>query len=211
MALGAFDYGAASADQHALRSRYGLPIEGPVALFFGSLRRDKGLDLALRALAAVPELTLLVSAHEPSRAEPPAEHFRALAVELGVATRVVWQVGWLPDEEVPNVFMASDFVVLPYRRDFSGQSAVLKVAQQYGLPVIGSDHGQLGVDLRSTPHCITVPAESPEDLARAMSAMLTRSSLDRAGEQGGAGGAASWDLLATDVRSTYRDLLSTSA
>jgi glycosyltransferase involved in cell wall biosynthesis len=208
MSLGVFDYGIPSGDRHAIRRRYGLPAEGSVVLFFGSLRRDKGLDVALDALTRVPKLTLFVVAHEPSKAEPSAEEFKRRAASLGVAAQVVWNIGWLTDSEVPDVFAASDFVVLPYTRAFSGQSAVLRVAQHYGLPAVGSDHGEVGAELAVMPGSLSVPPECSEDLSKALEEMRSRHDALGPRVQGQTMERRTWVALADEVLTIYQNCVS---
>ena len=207
MDLGDFDYGAASAAPDELRVRFGLPSDRPIVLFFGSLRRDKGLDLALEALASVPDVSLFVVAHEPSRAEPSAAHYERLAAQFGVASRVVWKVGWLPDDQVADIFAASDLVVLPYRKTFSGQSAVLRVAKHYGIPVIGSNHGEVGLALSQMPHCVVVSPDSPPALAEGIREMTSRITQFGVEPERRMTGTDAWSDLATSVLSTYREML----
>jgi hypothetical protein len=114
-------------------------------------------------------------------------------------------------QQVPDVFAAADFAVLSYRRQFSGQSAAVRVAQKYGRPVIASDHGQLGANVGATPQSITVPPELPEELTRAMSYIVGRLGRRGDGEARQALTTASWDLLASKVRSTSRDLISSGS
>lgn len=205
--LGAFDYGAPSAERHVLRAQYGLPNEQAIALFFGSLRADKGLETALRALATVSAVTLFVVGHEPSRSEPPASGYRELANRLGISERVVWKIGWLPDTEVADVFRSSDFVVLPYARTFSGQSAVVRVAQQYGVPAVGSERGEVGAALAAMPDSIAVDGESLPAVAEGIRQMAARVAGRGPVSSGANPSEFAWDAIATSVLSIYRRLL----
>ena len=79
----------------AARARFAPNAEGPVWLWMGLQPHTKGLDRALRSLAAAPAARLLVSALKPdSRAARP---MLALARRLGVEGRVSW-LGFLADE-----------------------------------------------------------------------------------------------------------------
>ncbi|MBD0339254.1 MAG: glycosyltransferase, partial [Thermoleophilia bacterium] len=90
------------------------PIEPPRGrrlLFFGLIRRYKGLDVLVRALAAIPDATLVV-AGDPL---DPVEPVRALAEELGVSERIEWRLGYLPEDEVGALMREATLAVLPYR------------------------------------------------------------------------------------------------
>ena len=73
------------------------PPSGRTILFFGLIREYKGLDVLLRALADVPDARLVV-AGDPL---DPVEPLQRLAAGLGVADRVEWRLGFLPDEADP--------------------------------------------------------------------------------------------------------------
>ena len=68
-------------DRAALRASLGL--EGPALLSVGHLIDRKGHDLAIRAVADLPGVTLMIAGDGPRDAA-----LRALAAELGVASRV---------------------------------------------------------------------------------------------------------------------------
>jgi UDP-glucose:(heptosyl)LPS alpha-1,3-glucosyltransferase len=115
----------------AARARFAPDAAGPVWLWMGLQPLTKGLDRALRALAAAPAATLLVSGLPPaSRAARP---MRALARRLGVERRVAW-LGFLADDEVPAALAAADLLAHPSRADVTG--TVILEAMANGLPVI---------------------------------------------------------------------------
>ncbi len=92
------------------RTRSGLQLPGPVALFVGSGFRRKGLDLAIRALAhdAPSNATLLVAGDGDPR------HYRTLANSLGIENRVRF-LGRRDD--IPLLHSAADLFILPTRYD----------------------------------------------------------------------------------------------
>lgn len=114
----------------ALRADMGLSAEDRLLLFLGSNFQNKGLDRALRALAALPQplkraATLLAVGDD--RAGPP----RRLAARLGVAERV--HVG--PGRgDVGALLAASDLLIHPARRELGG--LVLLEAMAAGLPSV---------------------------------------------------------------------------
>ncbi|HSC90770.1 MAG TPA: glycosyltransferase, partial [Gaiellaceae bacterium] len=87
------------------------PPSGRTLLFFGLIRRYKGLDVLVRALVDVPDARL-VFAGDPL---DPIEPVRALAQELDVADRIDWRLGYLPDDEVGELMRESALAVFPYR------------------------------------------------------------------------------------------------
>lgn len=113
------------ADAAALRSELGDGA-APLWLFAGSGFERKGLDTALRALAATKGVLLVAGRDDPSR-------WRARAAALGVGARVRW-LG--PRGDVERLCAAADALLLPTRYD-AFANACLEAAAA-GLPVVTS-------------------------------------------------------------------------
>jgi glycosyltransferase involved in cell wall biosynthesis len=136
-----------------------------VALFFGYVRRYKGLDILLRAWPRVREsrpVTLVVAGEFYEDAAP----YRALAAAAGGEPAVRILDRYLPDDEVEALFKAADVAVLPYRS--ATQSGVTHVAYALGVPVILTDVGGLGETVRDEETGLVVPPEDPAALAEAV-------------------------------------------
>jgi glycosyltransferase involved in cell wall biosynthesis len=118
-----------------------LDAHSPVLLFFGYVRRYKGLDTMLRAMPLIlqrePSLRLVVAGqfHEKQ------EMYRTLAGELGIEGNVDFYPGYVSTERMALFFAAADAVVLPYRH--ATQSGVVQLAYGHGLPVIVTPAGAL--------------------------------------------------------------------
>jgi len=156
-----FDRGRTTREE--ARARLGL--DGDVVLFFGYVRRYKGLDTLLRAwprVRARRPATLVVAGEFYEDAQP----YRRLAAEAGGEAAVRLLDRYLPDEEVEAVFKAADVVVLPYRS--ATQSGVTHVAYALGVPVITTDVGGLAETVQPGRTGLVVPPERPDALADAI-------------------------------------------
>jgi glycosyltransferase involved in cell wall biosynthesis len=125
------------ATRDACRSRLGASPTDRLLLCFGGTRRDKGVDLAIAALAqGQSNLKLLIAGAEQDfdRAA-----LLGLARSHGVEHQIVLQLGHIADAEIFELFCAADAVLLPYRSMFSGQSGPLVIAGALGVPVIAAD------------------------------------------------------------------------
>ena len=146
------------------RAEAGVPAEGWVLLFAGSGFHRKGLDAAIRALAALDDASsrLLVIGRGDS------VPYRRLAREHGVAERIVW-LGVRGDIE--RWYAAADVLVLPTRYEPFGNVHLEALAS--GLPVVTSRRagGAEAVDARSGA---AVDPESPEELAVAVRRLRAR-------------------------------------
>jgi glycosyltransferase involved in cell wall biosynthesis len=178
------------------------PPEGRTLLFFGLIRRYKGLDVLVRALAEVPDATLVV-AGDPL---DPVEPVRALASELGVADRIDWRLGYLPDEQVGALMREAALAVFPYRSGDSASGA-LATALGHGRPAVVSD--VLGELVDEFGAGAVAPREDPGALATAIRNLLDDpAALERAyrGTEA-ARRALSWDGIAEAHEQLYSALL----
>ena len=178
------------------------PPTGRTLLFFGLIRRYKGLDVLVRALAEVPDARLVV-AGDPL---DPVEPIRALATELGVAGQIEWRLGYLPESEVERLMREATLAVFPYRGGESASGA-LATALGRGRPAVVSD--VLGELVEEYGAGAVVPREDATALAAAIRGLLDDpAALERAfrGTEA-ARRALSWDAIAEAHERLYSDLL----
>ena len=145
------------------RAALGLPADAPV-LFFGFVRRYKGLHVLLdampRILARLPDARLVVAGE--FYADEAA--LRAQAAPLGPAVR--FDADYVPDEAVARYFCAADVVVQPYVS--ATQSGVAQIAFHFGRPVVTTDVGGLAEVVPDGEAGLVVPPEDPGALAEAV-------------------------------------------
>jgi glycosyltransferase involved in cell wall biosynthesis len=174
--------------------------QGKTLLFFGLIRDYKGLDVLVRALPDVPEARLVV-------ADPvdPVEPLRTLAHDLGVDGRIDWRLGYVPATEVAGLMADATAVVLPYRRlDASG---VLATALGHGRPVVVTDVGALGEQVREHGAGRVVAAGDSAELAAALNELLLPAELERAAAGAAAAARAlTWDAAAEAHERLYAEV-----
>jgi UDP-glucose:(heptosyl)LPS alpha-1,3-glucosyltransferase len=156
----------------ALRAeaRAGLGLgAGEIAfLFVGSGFARKGLDAAIRALAAAGDTNLVLLA---AGADRHAARFQALAREAGVEGRVRLLGG---RSDVRPLYAAADCFILPTRYDPFPNSALEALAM--GLPaIVGRRCGAAEV-IRAGENGWVCDPEDPAALARLMREAATRTS-----------------------------------
>lgn len=182
------------------------PPVGSTLLFFGLIRRYKGLDVLVAALPEirrrVPDVRLVV-AGDPLE---PIASVQKLAESLGVADAIEWRLEFVPDSEVAPLVAAAALVVLPYREIES--SGVLALAFGHGRPAVVSDLGAVGDAVREFGAGRAVPAEDSAALAAACAELLTdRDELRRAYEGALAARAAlTWEEAARAHEELYEEL-----
>ena len=123
--------------------RHPLPGEHQRLVFFGIVRPYKGLDVALRALAAgPPDVQLRVAGEFWGGTKATA----ALCARLGIADRVELRDGYVPADDVPTLFADVDAMLIPYRTA-TGSQAVW-AGFEFGVPVLTTSAGHLADDVR---------------------------------------------------------------
>ncbi len=108
-----------------------LGLDGHVILSVGQLVALKGLDLTIRALAKVPDTTLLIVGEGPER-----NRLEALAATAGVGHRVRF-VGRVAHDRLKTFFSAANLSVLASRSE--GWANVLLESMACGTPVVATD------------------------------------------------------------------------
>lgn len=148
------------------RARLGLPETTPVLLFFGFIRRYKGLQVLLEALPrvreALPDVHLLV-AGEFYEDETP---YRELVRQQGLEACVQMPGTYVPNEAVAAYFSAADVVVQPYLS--ATQSGVVQIAWHFEQPVIVTRVGGLAEVVPDGEAGLVVPPGNPVALADAI-------------------------------------------
>jgi glycosyltransferase involved in cell wall biosynthesis len=141
------------------------PPRGRTLLFYGLIRRYKGLDVLVRALPEIPDARLVVAGDPLDRVEP----LQKLARELGVADRIDWRLGYLPAEEVDALMREATIAVFPY---LSGESAsgTLATALGHGRPAVVTE--VLGETVEEYGAGLVVPPNDPKALAEACTRLL---------------------------------------
>lgn len=124
-----------------IKADLGFEENSIVLLFFGYVRKYKGLDILIGAfpkiLAKHPEARLLIVGEFYDN---PKEYLE-LIKNLGIEERVNVINQFVPNEDVAKYYQAADVVILPYRS--ATQSGILNVAYGFYKPVIVTDVGGL--------------------------------------------------------------------
>jgi glycosyltransferase involved in cell wall biosynthesis len=136
------NFGEALSKKEA-RTVLGLPEVGKVVLFFGFIRKYKGLDLLLEAmkiLAADPltaDIRLLVAGefYEDRKL------YDQLIQDLEIEKSLILKTDFIADSEVKYYLSAADFVIQPYKN--ATQSGVTPLAYHFEKPMLVTNVGGL--------------------------------------------------------------------
>jgi glycosyltransferase involved in cell wall biosynthesis len=193
------------------RRRLNMVLDGPFLLFFGVLRRDKGLEVAIRAMKGLDSCRLLIFG-TPFDWDP--AEIRDFIRQQGCESCVSLEVGYCDDAEMRDYFLASDVVLVPYTKSFQGQSGILSRACTYGRCVIASDLPGIGETVKGHRIGVAVQPESVDSLRRAILEFLALKPQEREGMEARARALArqqSWDAVCSQLESHYYRILQSRA
>jgi glycosyltransferase involved in cell wall biosynthesis len=149
------------ADRKAAKAALG--VTGPLLLSIGALIPRKSHDLTIRALAELPDVTLMIAGKGPEE-----EALMALARDIGVADRVRL-LGPQPHEALPALAAAADVGVLVSSSEGLANAWVESLA--CGTPLVLSDVGGAR-ELVDRPDAGRIVARDPAAIAAAVRALL---------------------------------------
>ena len=142
----------------------------PVILYFGFIRKYKGLQTLLDALPRVLEQIGVKTIVAGEYYDPPDEYQAKIRAHK-LAPHLIDATRFIPDEEVSLYFSAADVVVLPYIT--ATQSGIVSIALEYELPCIVTNVGGLPDVVHHEKTGLVVPPDDPTALAEAIIAYFT--------------------------------------
>ncbi|MCD6018021.1 MAG: glycosyltransferase [Bacteroidetes bacterium] len=122
------------------RTALGLPADKKLVLFFGLIRKYKGLDMLLDAMHELnshPEINLVIAGEFYEDKQP----YLDLIEKYEIKDRVILHGKFIANEEVKLYFSAADLVALPYRS--ATQSGVTQVSFHFEVPTLVTNVGGL--------------------------------------------------------------------
>ena len=123
------------------RKHLGLPVGEKIILFFGFIRKYKGLDLLLETMADKrikdAGVKLLVAGEFYEDEKPYKEQIE----KLGIKDQLYLRTDFIPDSEVKYYLSAADAVIQPYRN--ATQSGVTPLAYHFEKPMVVTNVGGL--------------------------------------------------------------------
>lgn len=137
------NFGAIISKQEA-RHHLHLPLHEKIILFFGFIRKYKGLDLLLDAVSVLKKsgtdaahIKLLVAGEFYEDEKPYQEQIE----KLGIQENLILRTNFIPDSEVKYYLCAADAVIQPYRS--ATQSGVTPLAYHFEKPMVVTNVGGL--------------------------------------------------------------------
>jgi glycosyltransferase involved in cell wall biosynthesis len=139
-----YDNFGAIIPKYDARKHLGLPENEKIILFFGFIRKYKGLDLLFEAMSLLKNIQpptsniKLLVAGEFYENE---KSYHELIEKLGIKDQLFLRTDFIPDAEVKYYLCAADAVVQPYRN--ATQSGVTPLAYHFEKPMLVTNVGGL--------------------------------------------------------------------
>jgi glycosyltransferase involved in cell wall biosynthesis len=126
------------------RKHLGLSEDEKVILFFGFIRKYKGLDLLLEAMSILKNIkpqTLNIKLLIAGEFYEDAKQYHEQIEKLGIKDQLILKTDFIPDSEVKYYLCAADVVIQPYRN--ATQSGVTPLAYHFEKPMVVTNVGGL--------------------------------------------------------------------
>ena len=150
-----------------MRLKYGVKEGQKVLLFFGFVRKYKGLDLLLEALPYCNENTVVLIAGE---CYGEFTEYQNTIDQHQLSSRILNHVRYIPDAEVAEVFSVTDVCVLPYRS--ATQSGIASIAKYYQVPMVVTPVGELPNELIDGETGVVCESSAPQKIAEGINRCL---------------------------------------
>ncbi len=198
---------AEKATMEESRKILNIPMDKKVILFFGQIKKVKGVDVLIKSLPQVIEKhkdVLCVIAGKVWK-----DDFRVyddMIKELGLEEYILKQIRFIDDSEIKYFFNASDIVALPYRQIY--QSGVVLLAYAYEKPVVATTEGEFLNVIKNMETGLLVEAGNSDEYAEALNWYLDNP--EKISEFGKAGRddlmvRLSWETIGKEICGVYQN------
>lgn len=191
------------------RDYLNLPDDKQIILFFGQIKKVKGVDVLLKSVADMNrnrEDFLCVIAGKTQGED--YDKYQNFIEKQKINEVVRSDIRFIPDDEIKYYFTAADIVALPYLELF--QSGVLLLAYAYGKPIVCTDRGEFKTLVKNGETGLIVPANNHKALAKALTQLLNNPEYGlKMAIQGKAyiEEKLSWDKIGSQIVEVYKSVL----
>ncbi len=185
-----------------------LPIHKNILLFFGMIKKVKGLEVLLYAFKEVIDKnpnTVLLIAGKPW--ENNFTKYQQIIDKNNLNGSVFLHTKFIPHKDVEYYFSASDLVVLPYKKIY--QSGVLMMALSYARPVLVSDLPALKEVVMDNKNGFLFKSGNIADLSERLNQILNdKHNLEEVGKNGNSfiNKKFCWDDIGRLTKKAYQNL-----
>jgi D-inositol-3-phosphate glycosyltransferase len=159
-------------DKEKSKEQLGIPNNRRILLFFGMIKKVKGLEVLLSALKGVikknPDVLLVIAGRVW---ENDFSAYQKIIDENNLSEYILLHTKFIPQEDVEHYYCASDLVILPYKKIY--QSGVLMMTLSYERPALVSDLPPLKEIISDNENGFLFKAENVSDLTAKLNSILS--------------------------------------
>jgi beta-1,4-mannosyltransferase len=187
--------------RNSARTSLGLDAELPVFLYLGMIRRYKGLEGLIEAMALLPQTLLIIAGHPGDKAYLSEIHQRsARSINISLHPR------FMADAEAARYLAACDGVVLPYTEITT--SGMLVAAQAAGVVCVVPNLPPLIEQVRDGVNGFVYLHGNTTSLVAAMERLISAPNRDEIGRNARTAIAThTWPTVANQFRSVFVSVL----
>lgn len=191
----------------------GLAADDRAILFFGTLRREKGLPTLIEAFPKIvhhhPKAKLVIAGRQEGIS---SAEINSLLSKFGVSpSHICTRLAYIPSEQLPVYFGAAELSVYPYQK--ADQSGSLMLSMTLGVPAVVSQVGGLPDIVHDGVNGRVVQSNDPDALAAAIIELLDlpTDALSEMGKRGKriAEEEYAWPKIAKQTIEAYQGILKT--
>lgn len=156
-----YDNFGAALDKASARKHLGLNESDNIILFFGFIRKYKGLDWLLEAMSILKAKGSKIKLLVAGEFYEDRKTYDDLIEQLGIADNLILRTDFIQDSEVRFYLSAADFVIQPYKN--ATQSGVTPLAYHFEKPMLVTNvgglpdlvpNGKVGIVVEPNPQAI---------------------------------------------------------
>ena len=186
-----------------------LPSNRPIILFFGQIKKVKGVGVLITAMKDVvkkfPNALCLIAGkvwHDDF------SEYQKLIDEYELNDNIRTDIRYIEDDEIKYYFNAADIVALPYLQIY--QSGVVLLAYAYEKPIVATTEGEFLTVVKDKETGLLVQSNNAKQLADAIIWYLENPDKAEHFSKVGkidVGKRLSWDNIAEEVVKAYKDVV----
>ena len=143
----------------------GLNPKDKHLLFFGFVRKYKGLDLMLKAMADRRIIDLGIKLIIAGEFYDNKTEYTDMIADLGITENIIMKSDFIPANKVKDYFCAADMITQTYRT--ATQSGVTQIAYSFNRPMLVTDVGGLA-EIVPNNKVGYVTSQNPTEIANAL-------------------------------------------
>jgi glycosyltransferase involved in cell wall biosynthesis len=208
---GTFDYfkNLRKKSKKELRKEFGFKEDDKIILFFGYIRKYKGLTYLLKAMPEIikkePKAKLVIAGELWEK----WSIYKYIIEKENLSKLIKIFPNYILDKDVYKFFDLSDILVLPYHNTEQTISGPFLVGLAFNKPTIISNVGGISEIVKNMDNALLIESGNTDLLAKNVVKLLNDAKLQKKLEQGAKekDKSFSWDLVSKRTFSLYKNIL----